>query len=177
MGVVASCFGGVFLHMEQGDCTVLRRGGARPCIAVLGNNLLPSVSALKMGQGWVFQHDNDSKPTARITWFCKKHIKALVWPSQSPDLNPIENLWRELKLWVSQRQPRNLTHLEKICVGGVGQNPSCSVCKPDEKLQEVFDLCNCKQRLLYHTLIFSGVQILICSCIQKSQCMLKNHTL
>ena len=32
---------------------------------ILGNNLLPSVRALKMGRGWVFQHDNDPKHTAR----------------------------------------------------------------------------------------------------------------
>jgi len=46
-------------------------------------------------------------------------------------------------------------------------DPSCSVCKPGEKLQETFDLCNCKQMLLYQILIliFSGVQILICCCI------------
>ncbi|KAK6328741.1 hypothetical protein J4Q44_G00007190 [Coregonus suidteri] len=95
---------------------------------ILANNLLPSVRALKMGRGWVFQHDNDPKHTARATkeWLRKKHLKVLEWASQSPDLNPIENLWREVKPDGSGEG----------LYGGVGQNPCCSVCKPGQDLQE-----------------------------------------
>ncbi|KAG2471401.1 TC1A transposase, partial [Polypterus senegalus] len=84
---------------------------------ILEKNLLQSAKDLRLGRRFTFQQDNDPKHTAKITkeWLHNNSVTVLEWPSQSPDLNPIEHLWRDLKMAVDQRLPSNLTELERIC--------------------------------------------------------------
>ena len=35
------------------------------------------------------------------------HVTTLDWPGNSPDLNPIENLWAQMKDFVAEKQPSN----------------------------------------------------------------------
>ena len=45
---------------------------------------------------------SEDKQTVHI----QNNIKVLPWPSQSPDLNPMENLWSEIKLRLTLRKDR-----------------------------------------------------------------------
>ena len=57
----------------------------------LDENLLQSALDLRLGRRFIFQQDNDPKPTAKISkeWLQDNSVNVLDWPSQRPDLNSI----------------------------------------------------------------------------------------
>ena len=62
-------------------------------VQYLRDYLLPYAQE-HFGTDYVFQQDNSSVHSSNETnhFFQEEHISVLDWPSQSPNLNPIENL-------------------------------------------------------------------------------------
>jgi len=81
---------------------------------VLQPKLLPSARSL-FGEGvpFLFQQDGAPCHTARVCmkWLSDNGVEVLPWPGNSPDLNPIENLWSKLKRLVSAKHPSNRQQL------------------------------------------------------------------
>jgi transposase len=64
----------------------------------------------------VFQQENASCHVSKLAkrFFVDQHIQLLDWPANSPDLNPIENIWGILKEGVRKRNPQTKDELERF---------------------------------------------------------------
>lgn len=110
---------GCFAKSGMGKLTVLDRILDRFYYQqILEENLLPSVNKLGLGADFSFMHDNDPKHTSAHVkvWLKQNGIKVLQWPSSSPDLNPIENLWDVLEDRMKKHHPKNKDELAQLLV-------------------------------------------------------------
>ena len=60
-----------------------------------------------------FMQDNAPCHKAKVvmSYLSEQDLEIMDWPSQSPDLNPIENLWKTLGVKVMERNPSNTEDL------------------------------------------------------------------
>ncbi len=71
--------------------------------------MLPSADQLFKDADFIFQQD---LAPAHISWLNDHDVGVLDWPENSPDLNPIENLWGIVKRKIRNKRPINADELK-----------------------------------------------------------------
>ncbi len=81
---------------------------------ILEHFMLPSADKLYGDANFIFQQDLAPAHTAKGTksWFNDHGVTVLDWPANSPDLNPIENLWGIVKRKMRDTRPNNADELK-----------------------------------------------------------------
>jgi transposase len=84
-------------------------------IQILKDNLRTSATDLGIPDDFIFYQDNDPKHKALNTrlWLLYNCPIVMETPPQSPDINPIENLWDELGRRMQRRQVSNKNQLKE----------------------------------------------------------------
>lgn len=84
-------------------------------IQLLDNAFLPKLHLLfRRRQRYIFQQDGAPCHTAKSVknYLSSKNIPILDWPGNSPDMNPIENVWTVLKTQLSKKKHHGQTNID-----------------------------------------------------------------
>ncbi len=75
---------------------------------ILEHSMLPSADWLFKDADFIFQQDLAPAHTAKITksWLNNHGVGVLDCPANSPDLNPVENLWGIVKRKMRNKRPK-----------------------------------------------------------------------
>ncbi len=81
---------------------------------MLEHIMLPAADKLYGDVDFIFQQDLAPAHIAKGTksWFNDHGVTVLDWPANSPDLNPIENLWSIVKRKMRDTRPNNADDLK-----------------------------------------------------------------
>uniref|UniRef100_A0A8C5LKA3 Transposase n=1 Tax=Leptobrachium leishanense TaxID=445787 RepID=A0A8C5LKA3_9ANUR len=95
-------------------CFIKSRVNATDYQEILEHFMLPSTDELYGDADFIFQQDLAPARTVKSTktWFNDRGITVLDWPANSPDLNPIENLWSIAKRKIRDMSPNNAEELK-----------------------------------------------------------------
>lgn len=71
-------------------------------------NFVPHANAL-FPNGWILEQDGATPHTSHETrnFFMDNFLQILQWPPNSPEINPIENVWTVLKAFVEKKNPQS----------------------------------------------------------------------